>query len=276
MGFFDFFSTNKEADQDNKLITRQPRVSIDSLHNISFDAEHPFSCKDIKLANISSTGIGFIKECSDFWPEAETVIEGTLKVLDHQTPMSARIIHITSDIAGCHFTKTSQPVKEILNKYFEVELAAMKMTKVSPEYLKKESDGDPIWFRGSDNCDLFLVASNNHIIRFNISFFGNNIEWQAGESDDSINKPRFTTIYSDKPSDFFTDREYNNEWQKEEITEELAACAIKFLNNIIELEIDIRKNLYSIIKCNNLSADYVIGHWTPAKTDIHIDIMNSL
>lgn len=46
--------------------------------------------------------------------------------------------------------------------------------------LKGEPDGEPYLFFGSNSCEIFFVAKDSELLRFQLTFFGNHAEGGLG------------------------------------------------------------------------------------------------
>ena len=243
MGLFNFFSKSKkgvEPESDQQL-KRPPRVNILQLHGIYFDLVEPIKGGALKITNISSTGIGFTRDSLEQWPAAGSIIKGHLYILDQEIAAALKIVHISPEIAGCSIHGSTRPISAILARYFDVELAAINLSQVAPKYLKKPAKGTANWFRGADNCELYMVVDQDSIISFNITFFGNYIEWDGKEIS-------FGMIYGNPLSDgpTFKSSELINPLRS--IPEEISLGAIKFINNIKELKQKQRECLKNILE----------------------------
>jgi hypothetical protein len=181
-GILAFFSTlfNKSKPQ-NDLVTRPPRINLMRLHAVSFDMDDPYKQAGLGVANISRTGIGFLADHSQ-WPQAGDTVHGMLNILQAKLPTTLRVVHVTSVVAGCHFTVIGQEYSEILSHYFDAELDAIQLAKINPAYLKQDPNGTPIWFKGLDSSELYIVHRENHIVSFSITFLGNTIRWSESSA----------------------------------------------------------------------------------------------
>ena len=45
--------------------------------------------------------------------------------------------------------------------------------------MNPKSHGDPHWYHGDNNCELYFVERNDKILNFHITFFGNAIEFSV-------------------------------------------------------------------------------------------------
>jgi len=164
-----------------KILQRSPRITVTPLHNISFHLTEPFELPDIRIGNISSTGIGFLR---DNMPEQLTdtdIYKGYLVHHDRDAKIETRYVHHTARILGCAFLREFEEIKKIIRRYFTIEMAAMDLAEVSHKVLRKLPEGTPHWFQKTGDCELYYVEDNGEILRFNVTFFGNYLEFEQGK-----------------------------------------------------------------------------------------------
>ena len=97
-------------------------------------------------------------------------------------PATLRLIHQTGSLIGCALdgAEASQ-IREMVKKYFEIELSAENMVEVDPLFLPEEQDGRPRRFCGRDGFELFLVENAaEQVVYFYVSFMGNFLEFGRG------------------------------------------------------------------------------------------------
>ncbi len=242
MGFLDLFNRKKPAQTSPvEFPERAPRVTLVPLHHIYFDLQEPISCSGIMIANISASGVGFFKDKLKDWPTPGTILSGNLMLQEKIKEVTMTIVRNGSDVVGCHFNETSGDLHVLIDQYFQVELSAMQLGKVDQQYVKKTQNGHVNWYRGSDNCELYTITSKDKIVSFNLSFFGNYIEFDhnttlkfgkiSSEDNDSVHY---------KGTDLIS--------QQVSIPVEIAESSIKFINNIKELKAEHRIFIGTIIK----------------------------
>ena len=230
-GLFGFFSTFFDKNvEESGLISRTPRVSLDRLHAISFDMETPHKQSSLGVANISRTGIGFLASHSQ-WPQPGDSVHGTLNILQYKLPTTLRVVHVTSIVTGCQFTVIGQEYSEILSHYFDAELDAIQLVKVNPEYLKPDPNGTPIWFKGLDNSELYIVHREKRIISFIITFLGNTISWpEYSES------PQYGVIQNPDTENDQLLRQPDAQTPSLHDPPDMNTTAIKFIHNVKGLD----------------------------------------
>jgi hypothetical protein len=230
VGLFSFLPRKKRSGQQSTAqAARAPRVTLVPLHNTFLNLHSPKTSQQIALANISASGLGFFKGEIATLPPIGALMEGTLFIQDTPVEVQTKIIHSSTNVVGCCFSHFPANFAALLNRHFQVELTAMQLGKIAQQYLKKQSDGESLWFRGPDNAELFLVLAQQTIIRFNFSFFGHLIEYFAAG-----NIVRYSRLaqeddqaYGVKGSELYR--------QETSLPREIGELGIKFVTQIPEL-----------------------------------------
>lgn len=187
MAFASFFK--KTVEQVERIWKpRAPRLPLSPLHHVEFKitpAEDHVLSGAVPIANLSTTGIGFIKGACE-WPVAGTFLEGELHVGSKLFPVTVKVIFHRADTIGCAFhTPTLQTDEGIaryreIAAYFKLEIAALSLAKVPEESLEKDVDGTPHWFTGPDGAELYYVEKDGVIVHFHFTFLGSYIEGERG------------------------------------------------------------------------------------------------
>jgi hypothetical protein len=218
-----------------------PRVRLSEISDVAFEA----SGLAPKLANISLTGVGFLKATASGWPGVGAELPGRLRLFDRSFDVSIRVIHYTGLIAGCAFQGKLLELQRAIREFFKMELAALNMVKAPADVLQAVPDGLPMWFGGRNNCELFLVLdrSDPHsIIRFQLSFFGNFIE--GGR--DAATRYGVVVREEEKGSPQYKGSDLVR-WQNR-FPSEMNAAIERFLQHILELEDSAREQLVRMLR----------------------------
>src|SRR6478672_8527324 len=85
----------------NGGMPREPRVQMLVLHRISFQRLDPPPAEKIAVANLSTTGVGFIRNSVANWPAPGSKIRGEFTFDGKTYPAIARIVHISPMVVGC-------------------------------------------------------------------------------------------------------------------------------------------------------------------------------
>lgn len=221
---------------------RAPRVPITPLHRVHVELEHPIAI-DLKLSNISTSGMGILLESGDF--PAQMKVKGRL-VFDlkgdlKKMSFEGKIVHFTKNLAGVHYQTPTTDLKDTIREYFKLELAGLSTMKIDPKYHKKETDGTSTWITG-DGCDLYFVMSGDQIIRFKLTFLGNHF---VGSAD----KPLYVGQVSAPDRDESGIR-YKGAEMMEDLTatKELTDSALKVLKFIPHLSAEHRDKISKMIR----------------------------
>ncbi len=186
-------------------IQRAVRVQVTPLHDVEFEIIEGSLRKTVRVANISVYGLGLVRDDTMAWPATGEVLHGILTLQKTQTPLKLKIRHHAPRVVGCEFMEAPAPLRNQILSFFEVELAGVEMIKVRSDLLQKPPKGEPHWYRGGDQAELYFVTLQDQIESFHMSFLGWYLQASERESlrmgrvmdDDSVAKDR--PAY--KPSD---------------------------------------------------------------------------
>lgn len=236
--------SSQSGKDDPIVLERAPRITITPLHNISFHLREPFELPDIKVGNISSTGIGFLRDTMSEELKDIDIFKGDLVHHGNDSKIETRNVHCTPKILGCAFLRNFDAVKGVIHRYFNLELAAMDLAKVSHNVLKKVPDGTPHWFQKRGDCELYYVEDGAEIVRFNLTFFGNYIEFERGK------ELVYGRIVDEEPEDQDEPRRYGfNEFVLAEpaIPPDVVVGAVNFVMNIEGLSSEYEKFICGLL-----------------------------
>src|SRR4051812_12279244 len=134
MGFFDRFRKKATVSSGSQAPAgktpspqRAPRVQILPLHRISFLPVGDRFTGPLHVANISRSGIAFLKSAGHEWPSPGERIRGTVQIGMTSNAVECRVIHAMGRIVGCEYEGETGKLAVALGQYFDVELKALKM-----------------------------------------------------------------------------------------------------------------------------------------------------
>ncbi|MGE0614661.1 MAG: PilZ domain-containing protein [Bacteriovoracia bacterium] len=159
---------------------RSPRIQVVAIHDAMFFPEGIGEV--VSLGNVSTGGMGVLKTSRQTWPEPGHTLKGRLKIGKFEVETRCRVVHVSEQYVGCQFETNLASIESVVASFFRVELAAMKLIEVNPDVLAKSEEGEVTWYRGANNCDLFLVEVGGKIEKFHFTFFGN--YFQGGRDQD--------------------------------------------------------------------------------------------
>lgn len=172
-------SDDPDVDERGK-VERASRVRLMPLHDVYF---RPLgeTGEPVVVANLSSTGMGLVRETGRFWPQPEAMVQGELVLPRKTFKVQIKVVRNTPSIVGCAFLSTPTELFDAIQEYFKVELNALQLSEVKQEILKEETDGTPKLYRSAKNCELFIVEAEGQIVRFQLSFLGHFFEGARGQ-----------------------------------------------------------------------------------------------
>lgn len=159
---------------------RRPRVRITALHRILFQWAKSGSEQPTALGNISTQGMGLLRADAPDAARGEWV-EGRLIVSNDEFRVSGEVRHLSDSIVGCRFNGSFDELSLAIERYFRIEICALRLKQVDEAYLKKDPAGRVSWFTDGRQNEVYFVTDDSGIRSFHVSFLGNYIEGGRGK-----------------------------------------------------------------------------------------------
>lgn len=171
--------TQNDSDSKRTLRLRSDRICIHPLRQIYFRRNLDGLALEIGNLTMSGVGLVYIDDLAE--PQKGAILEGCFLFERIEYPVILKVIHHTGRILGCSFQGDLSQLSEFFSRYLSFELEGIRLEQVNPAVLKQERIGTPQWFKGNDQSELFFVEDEGHIVRFELSFLGNYLEWQENK-----------------------------------------------------------------------------------------------
>jgi hypothetical protein len=159
---------------------RGPRIQLLPLHHVEFRRRIPPPPATVRIANVSARGIGFLRGTAVGWPGCGEDVEGDLVLESSVLPVRARVVHAGNALVGCEIQGDVPGLSLAIHEFFRVELAATALAEVPTQMLQPDKEGDVRWFRGGENCELYIVERKGRFVSFTVTFYGHTIEGGEG------------------------------------------------------------------------------------------------
>jgi len=232
------FSAKKEGRQSSRQFHRFP---LKHLHNISFELGK--ERLPVAIFNISLGGLGIFHKDYGAIPDSGN-LSGNIVIDDKRYGVELRIIYKSKEVMGCSFENPSATLLQGIEKYFEIELAALKMNYACLENASKQSE-NITFLHGNNNCELLIREIDGIISSFSFVFFGNYFEGKQGKvsvigqraDDATVNEKMGVSIFRRLPG---TDRsvilnavrliesvEFLSQKQKESLVTSFETCLLE-------------------------------------------------
>ncbi|OFZ22449.1 MAG: hypothetical protein A2X94_01335 [Bdellovibrionales bacterium GWB1_55_8] len=171
------WSRFRKKKEERVYLARAPRVHLNSLIHTEFTRRTPEPAKQMELSNISLTGLALTADSKADRVRVGNFIFGDL-VLGGAPAISVKleVMRSMGSMLGCRFNEPTSELRSRILKYFEVEIASGEFLPVPAGRLAQEKDGQPAWFTGENNCELYLVTSGTKVVRFHLGLFANYVE----------------------------------------------------------------------------------------------------
>ena len=239
-----FLSQKKEAlKQVREKIWhfREPRIKAFALHNVSFRPDQD-PTNVFLIANISSGGIAFIRNKSVENLQVGSDVRGILIISEDSLPISMKVLRLSPEVVACKFNSENVSLEKLLRKYFDIEIAAMKMLKMKTEFLEPSPDGIPVCFNGQNHNKLYFIESGETVTYFEFSFFGNYIKGVKGR------KLNYGNLVTSDLRQSIRYSESNLVNKSLNISDDIKNTAISFLENIEQIKSSHRSEIVEAVK----------------------------
>jgi hypothetical protein len=164
---------------------RHPRITLSERQDVQIELSTSQGPIRARVSDLAKGGLGILaSSLSQTLKDAlraKTILPAKLEILDQVFDMEIEVVFAAGAVIGCSFKKKPSNFDAELDRYFKLELAALKMKRVDREQLKPVADGDPHWLFGTSGCELYFVTKADRIVRFNASYFSSFVEARAND-----------------------------------------------------------------------------------------------
>jgi hypothetical protein len=211
-----------------------PRFRAKPLHSLSLHIQE--NDPQIKIANISNGGLGlFSQGIKSILPED---FEATLVIASDKFKVQIRKIFEGEEIIGCQFQNPSSELQACIDRYFETELLALKLSRVETKPGRNNHQDKIIFFHGQNNCELLINERNSQVCYFSVIVLGNSVEVDPRKS--VLTGQRVENKSSQNRQGVFL-------FKPQKTSTYIIENAIRFIDNIEALTIDYRQNLIRLL-----------------------------
>ncbi len=154
---------------------RAPRVAVEPLHRIWFIRTAPAPLGIVRVANVSTTGIGLVRAPGIACAAEGDTITGMIAVVRASYPMTLRVVRVSGDVVGCAFAAVSPRFVAALEDHLRVELGALGDGDVRPGRRRLPSP-TVREFHGPGSSELYLVEHDARVALFCLVFHGYYLE----------------------------------------------------------------------------------------------------
>jgi hypothetical protein len=167
------------------------RLQMNSLHKLSFELDSGIFAK---IFNISIGGLGVLTE--GLFLNNEQNLKGRLTVDGAAFNIDLEIVRRGETMIGGRFRQTNSDLSQAIEKYFQAEMTAQKLTRVETKSQIGDDRVKVTLFRGQNNCEFSLRERNGNIEHLRIMLLGNLIEVWANQDmvvGENLAKPKAST-----------------------------------------------------------------------------------
>jgi hypothetical protein len=161
-----------------KWISRADRIKVAEFHDIVLKLKGPSQLEYqlFKVVNVSTTGMAVdLKNTSHDFTSGD-LLKARITIKDKMLDVSVKIVFVGPELMGVQVQGPPPDyISQVIN-YFKTELSAIKSNPISKDHLKPDTDGEPHWYYGGDNFELYFVVNDDKVCKFKLVVWGDIIE----------------------------------------------------------------------------------------------------
>jgi hypothetical protein len=158
-----------EGSQMTRSFIRPARMRPLDLHSAVFKTTDASGERELRIADISVSGVGLYRDPGFKWPASGSQLVGKLVTGESSQNVTLEILKKDPILVGCAFRVNAPEVKNFVEHYFDVELAAIDMS---------DQGGNPRTFRSS-SCELRYAFDAGKLGVWQLILFGYRIDADA-------------------------------------------------------------------------------------------------
>lgn len=217
-----------------KYTQENPRVKIQNFHNITIMIED----KEYDVYNISIGGIGFISDESKF--KKQDRYHAVVKILDQLCDIEILVRHHTKNLVGCSVEGSCDVYQDFVKEYFNSELEALKLRKIDKEKMNEDENGEPHWFYGDYNHEIYFTTYREDVTTLHINYHGHMFIYDNGKSSTGL-------VWEDKKEDI-AHKSSNLVQESNKLPKDIMEFMYRFVESVEDLDSNYKKIIMGIMK----------------------------
>ncbi len=185
------------------------------------------------VVNLSRTGIGIRLDAVTCKLGLGTEFTATLLFQDQEITNKFRVVWQTNTQLGCRMVGQNQELAKLINLIFDLEIQALKLSHINPDFLKKKENWESWWYRGPKGHELFFVEAHSKMTKFHIHLVDITVEWYEGGRE----------LICHEVVNPFAGTEESKELRQISMTDEIKERCRRFVINIEDLFPDQREQI---------------------------------
>lgn len=216
-----------------KYTQENPRVKIQNFHKITI----MINDEEYEVYNVSLGGIGFLVENNNF--KTDEKYNAVVKVLDQLCDIEVLVRHHTKDLVGCSVEGSCEVYQDFVKEYFNSELEALKLRKISRDKMNDDENGDPHWFYGDYNHEIYFTSRGEDITTLHINYHGYMFIFDNGKSSTGL-------VWEDSKEEI-SHKSANLIQQSNKLPKDIMEFMYRFVESVEDLEPVFKKQIMSIM-----------------------------
>lgn len=217
-----------------KYSQENPRVKIQNFHKIMIIIDD----SEYEVYNISLGGIGFLVGDAEFCKKEE--YNAVVKVLDQVCDIQIKVRHHTKELIGCSVESSCEVYQDFVKDYFNSELEAFKLRKIDRDKMNDDENGEPHWFYGDYNHEIYFTTIGNDITTMQINYHGHMFIYDQGKSHTGVVWEEDKGVISHKSSNLVK--------QSEKLPKDIMEFMYRFVESVEHIEPVLKKQMTAMMK----------------------------
>lgn len=217
-----------------KYSQENPRVKIQNFHKIMIIIEG----EEYEVYNVALGGIGFVVDQAKF--KQDETYNAVVKILDQVCDIQIKVRHHTKELVGCSVEGSCEVYQDFVREYFNSELEALKLRKIDRNKMNDDENGEPHWFYGDYNHEIYFTTSGDDITTLQINYHGYVFVYDQGKS--------HTGIVSEENKGALSHKTANLVEPSSKLPKDIMEFMYRFVESVDDLEPVLKKQMMGIMK----------------------------
>lgn len=154
--------------------TREPRFRVLPLHKITFEMRVGVDVVQLRVANLSTQGIGLIWNRGIMDPLQK--FEGKLNIAGKEFVATVETRHQTHQFLGCLFIDPGSRLSQEIREYLKLEMHAIKLQRIEKNKNKADQRGEIYWYTDKKRSEIYFIRNHDRVVYFHLTFLGFYVE----------------------------------------------------------------------------------------------------
>jgi hypothetical protein len=157
------------------------RVTVQPFHQISLWLDDQI----FDIFTISLNGFSFINKIDRKFKKDQK-INAAIRLLDKVCDIEIDVRHVSHQFVGCQVIGACDVYRDFVYNYFKSEIEASKLRKIDKDKVSPDEYGEPFWYYGDNNHEIYFTAKDNKVTSLQINYHGHMFLMHEGSTSTGI------------------------------------------------------------------------------------------